>query len=123
MNLLMDEYRRGWARRCLREAGTDLAEARARRSPELAILSMKRSLTAIYYSLGEPDTVWAAVREHAGLSEKDSILELLIDLERLIEERAHQVGFIGLDKLLGEADMVFRTASEVVSLMEGSKGV
>ena len=118
----MDDYRRGWARRCLREARTDLAEARERRSPELAILSMKRSLTAIYYSLGEPDAVWAAVRQHADSSEKDSILELLIDLERLIEERSHQVGFIGLDKLLGEADMVFRTASEVVSLMEGSRG-
>ena len=122
MNLLMDDYRRGWARRCLREARTDLAEARERRSPELAILSMKRSLTAIYYSLGEPDTVWAAVRQHADSSEKDSILELLIDLERLIEERSHQVGFIGLDKLLGEADMMFRMASEVVSLIEGSRG-
>jgi len=122
MNLLMDDYRRGWARRCLREAKTDLAEARARRSPELAILSMKRSLTAIYYSLGEPNSVWAAIREHAEASEKDSILELLVDLERLIEERSHQVGFIGMDKLLGEADMVFRTASEVISLMEGSEG-
>ena len=121
MNLLMDDYRRGWAYRCLREAKTDLAEARVRRSPELAILSMKRSLTAIYYSLGEPDSVWTAVREHANLPERDSILELLIDIERLIEERTHQVGFIGVDKLLGEADMVFRTASEVISLMDSVK--
>ena len=53
---MMDEYRRGWALRYLREAKAELEAARTvpYMSSSLVLESIRKARNAIYYSLGEP---------------------------------------------------------------------
>jgi hypothetical protein len=53
---MMNEYRRGWALRYLREAKAELEAARKipYMAPSLVVEAIRKARNAIYYSLGEP---------------------------------------------------------------------
>jgi hypothetical protein len=62
---MMDEYRRGWALRYLREAKAELEAARKMpyMAPSLVLESIRKARNAIYYSLGEPAFIEVLIRE------------------------------------------------------------
>ena len=64
---MMDEYRKGWALRYLREAKAELEAARKipYMAPSLVLESIRKARNAIYYSLGEPAFIEVLVREEA----------------------------------------------------------
>jgi hypothetical protein len=53
---MMDDYRRSWALRYLREAKAELQAARKMpyMAPSLVLEAIRKARNAIYYSLGEP---------------------------------------------------------------------
>ena len=65
---MMDEYRKGWALRYLREAKAELEAARKMpyMAPSLVLESIRKARNAIYYSLGEPAFIEVLIREEAG---------------------------------------------------------
>ena len=62
---MMDEYRRGWAHRYLREDKAELDAARKMpyMAPSLLIEAIRKARNAIYYSLGEPAFIEVLIRD------------------------------------------------------------
>ncbi|MFH1760595.1 MAG: hypothetical protein ABIA63_05800, partial [bacterium] len=65
---MMDEYRRGWALRYLREAKAELEAAQKipYMAPSLMIEAIRKARNAIYYSIGEPAFIEILIREEIG---------------------------------------------------------
>lgn len=127
MNLLIDDYRKGWALRYLREAKADLSTARKAPIPaiaiSLAILSMKKSQTSIYYSLGDPGYLNPLVKRAVKKvkSSQDSLVRCLVQIEQLIQKRSLKPEVDGREATLREAEHLFKIASTIVGLMMGEK--
>ena len=62
---MMDEYRKGWALRYLREAKAELEAARKipYMAPGLVLEAIRKARNAIYYSFGEPAFIEILLRE------------------------------------------------------------
>ena len=65
MSIIVDDYRINWARMYIREAEADLSIAEGSPIPavSLALLVMRKSQTAVYYSLGDPEYLASLVRQ------------------------------------------------------------
>jgi hypothetical protein len=87
---MMDEYRKGWALRYLREAKAELEAARKipYMAPGLVLEAIRKARNAIYYSLGEPAFIEILIREEItkNPNTNDSILRFLIELESIIQQ-------------------------------------
>jgi len=116
-----NDYRTGWALRCLREAEIDLREAET--SPlwrPLCVSAMRRAQSAIYHALGDREfmerIVGAAAEAH--VDGGDPLLAFLIRLETLIDGCSLDWGE-PREKLLRETRSVVDSASKVVKLISG----
>jgi len=119
---MMNDYRRGWALRYLREAKAELKAARKMPSmtTELAFEAVRKAQAAIYYSLGDPSYLESIVRQKArskGLI-NDPVLRCLVEIERTVRaiKRASEAD---REKILKQADNVIRIASDIVELLTG----
>ena len=120
MGVLIDEYRRNWAIRYLREAESDLSTAErtpiSAMSVNLATLAMRKMQTAIYYSLGDPSymafLVGSAIEE--GLGDKDSLMRFLVQVEWLIQVRNARAIDSEKEATLKEARRLMKLASEMI---------
>jgi|GEM_PF-538439 len=116
----IDDYRRGWALRYLREANADFSMAEKSGvqtvAVSLAILAMRKAQTAIYYALGDPIFLEAAVRQIERGKEltKDLILRLLSRVEHLINVRSEMPESLSKEMALDEARHLIEIASELV---------
>ena len=121
---MMDEYRRGWAHRYLREAKAELEAARKipYMAPSLMLEAIRKARNAIYYSLGEPAFIENLVREEIGKPkpEKDFILRLLIEIEETVQQLS-QIEEVNSDALMRQADSLVQTASEFVETLTEEK--
>jgi len=121
---MMDEYRRGWALRYLREAKAELNAARKLpyMAPSLVLESIRKARSAIYYSLGEPALIENIIRETAEKTQAvdDPFLKVLIDVETTVE-RLLQVEEIDGEKALKQADDLLQLASDIVETLTGEK--
>ena len=117
---MMDEYRRGWALRYLREAKAELQAARKipYMAPSLMLEAIRKARNAIYYSLGEPAFIEILVREEAakGRIERDPILRFLVEIEEMVQQLA-QVEELNGDLMMQQAGTLVDIASDFVETL------
>jgi hypothetical protein len=121
---MMDEYRRGWALRYLREAKAELNAAKKSpyMAPSLVLEAIRKARNAIYYSLGEPIFIEAIVREEAEKLQtiEDPLLKVLVEIEATVQQLL-QVEEIDGEKAMKQADNVLKLASDIVETLTGEK--
>lgn len=121
---MMDEYRRGWALRYLREAKAELDAARKLpyMAPSLVLEAIRKARSAIYYSLGEPALIEMIIREAAEKTQAidDPFLKVLVDIEAMVGQLL-QVEEIDGEKAMKQADDLLQLASDIVETLTGEK--
>ena len=89
---MVDEYRKGWALRYLREAKAELIAAQKTpyMAPSLILEAVRKAQVAIYYSLGDPAFVETIVRQTIGKKKvvEDPVLRCLVEIERTVQRVA-----------------------------------
>jgi hypothetical protein len=120
----MDEYRRGWALRYLREAKAELEAARKMpyMAPSLVLEAIRKARNAIYYSLGEPAFVEIVIREAAEKMQTidDPVLKVLVEIEEVVQQLA-QVEEADGERIIKQADNLVELASDIVETLTGEK--
>ena len=121
---MMDEYRRGWALRYLREAKAELEAARKMpyMAPSLVLEAIRKARNAIYYSLGEPAFVENVIREAAEKMQAidDPVLKVLVEIEEVVQQLA-QVEEADGERIIKQADNLVELASDIVETLTGEK--
>jgi hypothetical protein len=121
---MMDEYRREWAHRYLREAKAELEAAQKipYMAPTLFMEAIRKARNAIYYSLGEPAFIEILVREELGKPKltSDAILRFLIDMEKTVQQLS-QLEEVNGDAVMKQADTIVQVASEFVQTLTEEK--
>jgi hypothetical protein len=117
---MMDEYRKGWALRYLREAKAELEAARKipYMAPSLVLEAVRKARNAIYYSLGEPAFIEVLIRDEVGKTKptNDSVLRFLVEIEAVVQQLA-QLEEMNGDALMKQADILVQIASEIVETL------
>ncbi len=123
LSILIDEYRRNWAIRYLREAESDLATAE--RTPidtisvSFAIMAMRKAQTSAYYSVGDPSYLSQMVNE--AIEERgilhDASMKLLTDMELFIRFCAERGGVLDRENAIAKAKALLSVVSKLISLM------
>ena len=121
----MDDYRRGWAQRYLREAKAELEAARKipYMAPSLVMEAIRKARNAIYYSLGEPAFIEILVREEIGKPKpaaNDGVLRFLVEIEETVQQLA-QLEEVNGDAMMKQADTLVQVASEFVEALTEEK--
>jgi hypothetical protein len=122
---MMDDYRRGWALRYLREAKAELEAARKMpyMAPSLVLEAVRKARNAIYYSLGEPAFVEIVIRETAEKKQtpiNDPILKFLVEIEEIVQQLT-QVEELDGERAMKQADNLVQLASDIVETLTGEK--
>ena len=117
---MMDEYRKGWALRYLREAKAELEAARKipYMAPGLFLEAIRKARNAIYYSLGEPAFIEILIREEVvkNPNTSDSILRFLIDVESIIQQIS-QLEEVNSDLMMKQAESIVEIATDIVETL------
>jgi hypothetical protein len=119
--ILLDEYRKTWALRYLREAKVDLAAAEttptASKSVHLSLLAMRKMQAAIYYCLGDPSYLVFLVAD--ALSEAangpDVPTDFLAQVEWLIQIRSAKASVSEKEDALTEAKQLMKLTVTIVN--------
>jgi len=123
-NFMMDDYRRGWALRYLREAKAELEAARKMpyMAPSLVLEAIRKARNAIYYSLGEPAFIEILIREEVGKPKPtdDSILRFLIEIEGTVQQLA-QLEEVNGEAMMKQADTLVQLATDIVETLTEEK--
>jgi hypothetical protein len=121
---VIDEYRKGWALRYLREAKAELEAARKipYMAPSLVVESIRKARNAIYYSLGEPAFIEVLLREEARKVKpsNDSILRFLVEIEGMVQQLA-QLEEINGEAMLRQAETLVQIATDIVKMSTEEK--
>jgi hypothetical protein len=119
-NLMMDEYRKGWALRYLREAKAELEAARKMpyMAPSLLLEAIRKARNAIYYSLGEPAFIEILIRDEVGKTKPtdDSILRFLVEIEEIVQQLT-QLEEVNDEAMMKQADTLVQIASDIVETL------
>jgi hypothetical protein len=86
--MLIDDYRKGWALRYLREAVDEIKIAKKdSKAFNLIFDAVRKAQAAIYYSLGEPVFIDSIVQEalEKSLPAENPVLRCLIEIEKTIK--------------------------------------
>ena len=114
---MMDEYRKGWALRYLREAKAELEAARKMpyMAPSLVLEAIRKARNAIYYSMGEPAFIEILIREEKGKNPptNDSVLRFLIEIEGVVQQLA-QLEAVNGEVIMRQADTLVEIATDIV---------
>ncbi len=121
---MMDEYRKGWALRYLREAKAELEAARKipYMAPSLVVEAIRKARNAIYYSLGEPAFIEILIREEVMKNPvtNDSVLRFLIEVENIVQQLS-QMEEINGDAMMKQADSIVDIATDIVETLTQEK--
>ena len=121
---MMDEYRKGWALRYLREARAELEAARKMpyMAPSLVLEAIRKARNAIYYSLGEPAFIEIVIRETTERAQtiEDPVLKCLVEIEGTIQRLA-QVEEMDGERAMKQAGDLVQLASDIVETVIGEK--
>lgn len=118
--MLVDEYRKGWALRCLREAIDEVKMAKKdSRALSLAIDALRKAQAAIYYSLGEPFLIGSIVEEavESETQPDNPILRCLVSVEKSIKRLEQMREVYGDTAVVEETDKIVSLASRIVNLL------
>jgi hypothetical protein len=117
---MMDEYRKGWALRYLREAKAELEAARKMPyiAPSLLLEAIRKARNAIYYSLGEPSFIEILIREEVGKAKptSDSILRFLMEIEGIVQQLT-QLEEVDGEVMMKQADTLVQIAADIVETL------
>lgn len=117
---MIDEYRKGWALRYLREAKAELEAARKipYMASSLVIESIRKARNAIYYSLGEPAFIEVLVREEAKKVKptNDSVLRFLMEIEEMVQQLA-QLEEVNGETMMRQAETLVQIATDIVQVL------
>lgn len=117
---MMDEYRKGWALRYLREAKAELEAARKipYMAPSLVLESIRKARNAIYYSLGEPAFIEVLIREEVRKDKpaNDSVLRFLMEIEGIVQQLA-QLEEVNSEVVMKQADTLVQIATDIVETL------
>lgn len=117
---MMDEYRRGWAHRYLREAKAELEAAQKipYMAPSLMMEAIRKARNAIYYSLGEPAFIEVLVRDELAKPKpsNDIILRFLMEMEKTVQQIG-ELEEINGDAMMKQADTMVQVATEFVETL------
>lgn len=117
---MMDEYRKGWALRYLREAKAELEAARKipYMAPSLVLEAIRKARNAIYYSLGEPAFIEILIREEVAKNPgtNDSVLRFLIEVESMVQQIS-QLEEVNGDAMMKQADSLVQIATDIVETL------
>ncbi len=120
----MDQYRKGWAFRYLREAKSELEAAQKMpyMAPSLVLEAIRKARNAIYYSLGEPAFIEILLREEVAKNPQtnDSILKFLMELEGTVQALS-QVEEVNSDAMMKQADTLVNVATDIVETLTQEK--
>jgi hypothetical protein len=121
---MMDDYRRGWALRYLREARAELEAARKipYMAPSLVLESIRKARNAIYYSLGEPAFIEVLIREEVRKTTQpnDSVLRFLMEIEGIVQQLT-QIEDVNGEAIMKEADSLVQIAKDIVETLTEEK--
>ena len=121
---MIDEYRKGWALRYLREAKAELEAARKipYMAPSLVVESIRKARNAIYYSLGEPAFIEVLLREEARKVKpaNDSILRFLMEIEGMVQQLA-QLEEVNGEAMMRQAETLVQIATDIVQMLTEEK--
>jgi hypothetical protein len=122
---MMDEYRKGWALRYLREARAELEAARRMpyMAPSLVLEAIRKARNAIYYSLGDPAFIEIVIREAAAEKPEatsDPVLKFLVEIEGMVQQLS-QLEEVDGEKAMKQADNLVQIASDIVEALTGEK--
>ena len=117
---MMDEYRKGWALRYLREAKAELEAARKipYMAPSLVVEAIRKARNAIYYSLGEPAFIEILLREEVAknIATNDSVLRFLIEVETIVQQIS-QLEEVNGEAMMKQADSLVDIATDIVETL------
>jgi len=117
---MMDEYRKGWALRYLREAKAELEAARKMpyMAPSLLSEAIRKARNAIYYSLGEPAFIEILIRDEVGKTTptNDSVLRFLVEIEATVQQLT-QLEEVNGEAMMKQADTLVQIASDIVETL------
>jgi hypothetical protein len=121
---MIDEYRKGWALRYLREAKAELEAARKipYMAPSLVVESIRKARNAIYYSLGEPAFIEVLLREEARKVKpaSDSVLRFLMEIEGMVQQLA-QLEEVNGEAMMRQAETLVQIATDIVQMLTEEK--
>lgn len=121
---MMDEYRKGWALRYLREARAELEAARKMPyiAPSLVLEAARKARNAIHYSLGEPAFIENIIGETNGTGQTigDPVLRCLVEIEETVQQLMHSKKADG-ETAMKQVGYLVKLASEVVETLTGEK--
>lgn len=120
VKMLVDEYRKSWALRYLREAVNEINIAkRNSRAFNLILDAVRKAQTAIYYSLGEPAFIERIVEDalEKKLPIESPILRFLVGIERSIKWLESIESSSKSDLIMKESDKIISIASKIVNLL------
>lgn len=121
---LINNYQKGWALRYMREAKAELTAAQKTpyMAPGLILEAMRKAQAAIYYSLGDPPSIEAIVRQTVFKRQlvKDPVLRCLVEIELTVQEVA-QVPESDLERAMKQADEIVQIAGDIVKLFTGEE--
>ncbi len=116
---MLDDYRRGWAQRYIREAKDELkTSVRSPRPLGLIVDAARKAQAAIYYSLGDPSFIETIVNEFCdGTRTVESpVLKCLVEIERTLQRMESLPESAG-EEALKEADEIIKIATSMVELL------
>ena len=120
----MNNYRKGWALRYIREAKAELQAAQKlpRLAPSLMLEALRKAQFAIYYSLGDPSSIERIVKSVSsnGHGVKDPILKCLLDIDEMVEFLS-EAPELDRNQVLRHVNELVSIASEIVELFVGEK--
>jgi hypothetical protein len=121
---MMDEYRKGWALRYLREAKAELEAARKipYMAPSLLLEAIRKARNAIYYSLGEPAFIETLIRDEVRKTKptNDSVLRFLVEIEQIVQQLT-QLEEVNGEAILKQADTLVQIAADIVETLTEEK--
>ena len=119
-SFMMDQYRKGWALRYLREAKAELEAARKipYMAPSLVLEAIRKARNAIYYSLGEPAFIEILIREEVVKNPltNDSMMRFLIEIETIVQQIS-QLEEVNGEAMMKQADSIVETATNIVETL------
>ena len=123
MSIILDEYRLSWALRYIREAYVDLLTAEKDPIPAMsisyALRAMRKSQTAVYYSLGDPAYLTPLINQKIvdEKKTKNALMLVLIRMEKLVQRDSGLAETLGKNVILEEARNLTGLASSIVDLI------
>jgi hypothetical protein len=118
----LNDYRKGWAIRYLREAKAELIAAK--NTPYMAtgfiMEALSKAQAAIYYSLGDPAFIVPIVHEtlHTQQNVEEPILNFLVEIEKTLQRLA-QNSKVDNEKTMDQVNDIIDFTSEIVGLFGG----